>query len=146
PGGLDLLARIATNTRSKEIRGAAKFAILDAEVYEIDRPRPGTPVSADQLTAKFAAATDKLKKLAAECDGVEVETRLGNSISEAAQKRIFFIENLSLGKQAPDFECERLDGKKIKLSDFRGNVVVLDVWATWCAPCRAMIPHERELV
>jgi thiol-disulfide isomerase/thioredoxin len=145
-GGLDLLARLATNSKIKGIRGAALFAILDAEVYEIDRPPPGKPVSAQRLAAKFAAATDKLKKLAAEFAGVEVSTRLGNSISEAAQKRIFFIDNLTVGKRAPDFECELLDGKKVKLSNFRGNVVVLDVWTTWCVPCRAMIPHERELV
>src|SRR5262249_19531268 len=67
-------------------------------------------------------------------------------ISEAAQKKIFFINNLTVGKQAPDFQCELLDGNKAKLSDFRGNIVVLDVWAIWCGPCRAMIPHERELV
>src|SRR5262249_51186140 len=47
-GGLDLLARLAKNTKSKEIRGAALFAILDAEVYEIDRPPPGRAVSADE--------------------------------------------------------------------------------------------------
>jgi len=107
---------------------------------------PGKAVSADERAAKFAAATDKLKKLAAEFAGVKVSTRLGDSISEAAQKRIFFIDHLTVGKRAPEFECELLDGKKVKLSDFRGNVVVLDVWATWCAPCRAMIPHQRELV
>src|SRR5262249_30215806 len=143
-GGMDLLARLATNTKSKGIRGAELFANLDAEVDEIDRPRK--TVSTDELAVKFAAATDKLKKLAAEFAGVKVSTRLGDSISEAAQKRIFFIDNLTVGKRAPDFECERLDGKKVKLSDFRGNVVVLDVWATWCAPCKAMIPHQRELV
>ncbi len=34
----------------------------------------------------------------------------------------------------------------MKLSDYRGKVVVLSFWATWCAPCMYMVPHERELV
>jgi peroxiredoxin len=145
-GGLDLLARLAENTRTKEIRGAARFTILDAEVDGIDRPPSGMPLSAGEAAARFAAATDKLKKLSTEFTGVKVSTHLGDSISEAAQKKIFFIDNLTAGKRAPDFECELLDGKKARLSDFLGNVVVLDVWATWCAPCRAMIPHQRKLV
>ncbi|MCC7102212.1 MAG: TlpA family protein disulfide reductase [Fimbriimonadaceae bacterium] len=37
------------------------------------------------------------------------------------------------------------DGKAKKLSDYRGNVVVLDFWATWCGPCLASMPHIREL-
>jgi peroxiredoxin len=50
------------------------------------------------------------------------------------------------GAPAPDFDAEDLAGKRVKLSDYRGKVVVLVFWYRRCIPCRAMIPHERELV
>jgi len=46
----------------------------------------------------------------------------------------------------PNIESEDLKGSKVQLKDYKGKVVVLDIWATWCVPCKAMIPHERELV
>lgn len=47
---------------------------------------------------------------------------------------------------APDFALENLDGDVIKLSDYKGKVVFLNFWATWCPPCRAEIPYFIELV
>ena len=46
---------------------------------------------------------------------------------------------------APDFTLTSVDGKTITLSQLRGKVVLLDFWATWCAPCRLAIPHLNDL-
>jgi len=48
-------------------------------------------------------------------------------------------------KAAPDFELKSLDGHSLKLSDFRGHVVLLNFWATYCAPCRVEMPWFVEL-
>lgn len=44
------------------------------------------------------------------------------------------------GFLAPDFTLDTLDGKTITLSELRGKVVVINLWATWCPPCRAEMP------
>ena len=44
------------------------------------------------------------------------------------------------GQLAPDFELASLDGKNVKLSDYRGKAVLLNFWATWCEPCKIEMP------
>ena len=49
------------------------------------------------------------------------------------------------GKEAPDFVLHDLEGKQVKLSDFRGKAVLLNFWATWCGPCRVEMPWFVEM-
>ena len=47
--------------------------------------------------------------------------------------------------KAPDFNLKDLNGNPVKLSDYKGRVVLINFWATWCPPCRMEIPHFIEL-
>lgn len=49
------------------------------------------------------------------------------------------------GQPAPDFSLTSLDGKTLKLSDFRGKAVLLNFWATWCEPCKIEMPWFVDL-
>jgi len=49
------------------------------------------------------------------------------------------------GVHAPDFELASLDGKRVRLSDYRGKAVLLNFWATWCSPCKVEMPWFVDL-
>ena len=55
------------------------------------------------------------------------------------------MENVSEYAKAADFTLKTLAGEEISLSDFKGKVLFLDFWATWCPPCVKEIPHFNEL-
>ena len=55
------------------------------------------------------------------------------------------LKKLAPGEPAINFEGTTVEGKKIALTDFKGKVILVDIWATWCGPCKGEIPSLQKL-
>lgn len=63
------------------------------------------------------------------------------------QRALRYIEKPELvrARMAPPFSATTMEGQRISLDDLKGKVVLLDFWATWCAPCREALPHMKKI-
>ncbi len=81
-------------------------------------------------------------------DRRKLEERLARrpTLRQVAESRLDDRNNLAEGSPAPEIEGADLEGRPRKLSDYRGKVVALVFWGSWCGPCMREIPREKALV
>jgi thiol-disulfide isomerase/thioredoxin len=136
--GVKFLRAFIAGAKGDE-KGTATLTLAKALVDAADKV--GDLAKATALMKDAEAAFETAAR-----DFKDVRVGQGGTVGKEAEGELATVKAVGVGKSAPDVEGTDLDGKKVKLSSYRGKVVVLDFWATWCGPCVGMIPHERELV
>jgi hypothetical protein len=120
--GTKLLERIAAENPDHAVKGQALYAIASQRLESV-----GTLTGLDVAKAEKEAAEllDRVVKEFADVKGGR------STLGEAAGADLHELRDLALGKPAPDIVAEDLNGAKFKLSDYKGNVVLLDFWGNW---------------
>jgi peroxiredoxin len=130
----------------------AEKAKIDYQAM-IDNNKVYTKNFVKEHTNSVVAAYITLYQLANQVDGAELESITNSFVPEISsseyvsqlKQMIEEQKKTAVGVVAPDFTMNDPDGKPIQLSSLRGKVVMIDFWASWCAPCRQENPNVVKL-
>jgi thiol-disulfide isomerase/thioredoxin len=140
----ELMRAVAGKNPSKTARGQAYLGLAREAYTRFAVAEYQRASNVEKLAAEAEDAYERLIKKYGDCDWLIREAR--GTIGDFAKSELYELRHLRIGKVAPEMEAEDLEGRVFMLSDSRGKVTVLVFWATWCGPCMAMVPRERELV
>jgi thiol-disulfide isomerase/thioredoxin len=140
PSGVDLLEKVIFC--KLQVQGEKLSNPVSAILERL--PEVANDTLRGEIVAHFASAQKTHVGL------VDYEERYGKYLATEAQKdRLRVMKNtLNVVKDksvAIDFRFPDETGKPVALSDFRGKLVYIDVWATWCGPCKKELPHLKKL-
>ncbi len=144
PAGEAVLREIFAKNPDRDTRGGAAQCLVkrvERTAQLADRIR-SSPESLKDYQEREGKA--KLDEVLASGDRAkaQVETLKDSFRADYAD----FFPAIAIGQPAPEVVLHDVNGGEVRLSSMKGKVVVLDIWTTWCGPCNAMIPHEREMV
>jgi peroxiredoxin len=141
----------------KQLEPAALQAFADAaeryfaavRAYD-DQVEAAGKAPPEEAKALLARAAEGLKAAEAGLKNEELRADLAEKAAQHGQMEKYYLDGAerrakALGKPAPDFETTDIDGKKVKLSDLRGQVVVLDFWYRGCGWCVKAMPQMNQL-
>lgn len=167
---IEFLQRTAAENPDRGTKGYATFALGlltksaadDFALFEIapwmatnspalnQKPAGQGPRWPDSKTAFHEAEVlfETVAKAFDDCPNFPAGPGLRNpkaTLGEQARQELQECRNLVPGTRAPEISGKDLEGRELKLSDYRGKVIVLTFWASWCGPCMQMVPHERAM-
>ncbi|MDB5328220.1 MAG: thiol-disulfide isomerase-like thioredoxin [Phycisphaerales bacterium] len=116
-------------------------------VIALSQSQTHSTLDVERTSAEAIAAFDQVIKLYGDVPDLHriVPLPTPESLADDALPQRYELQHLRIGLPAPEIEGVDLNGRPFKLSDFRGKAVLLFYWASWCGPCMAAVPHEREL-